>query len=224
MDATRTMAPSVYARAAMMRRAASRRRTINVNRTPNAPLAWEQTQGVMAVTYEATEPYGYGGPNMGETRKARGFQHPASHKPRRFSPARRDEFGPILRGYEVTRYGVHYRTRLVGIERKRYVRNDAWARERSAAVGQAKVRETKTYAIALRAENVSGVGPGTYPRIWTPSGARPRFKDTGYADLSRGGESPTAESLWVERWGVIDGQAYRFRFNRMTGEWRKPRA
>jgi hypothetical protein len=216
MENRRTMAPSVYARAAMMRRAASRKRTINVNRSPNAPLgaSFEVARDALEVAWDATQEL--------RAEHERKPMRQMTHKTRPPKTQGRDTFGPVYVAGAHTVYGVHYRTRLVGAERKVYVRNDAWAKARSAEVGAerlAAIVEPRT-RLAVRAGNVSGIGNGTYPRIWTATGERPRFRDYSPSMFKRDDEADDA-SLWALRFGVLDGLRYRFLFNRETGEMRR---
>ena len=221
MERKRTMAPSVYARAAVLRRAQARRRALlakaRIHRampTMQAArdaleLAWAESQrGEDEVAVRPIVPMPQ--PNL----KPRSMGH--------------DEFGAVFARGITKDYRLHYR--MVGkrladgrIKRYRVQRKDAWARERSPELGHAKVAElvAERTCLYLRAENVTGVGSGTYAEVWTATGNRPEWKDRGHADLSLGGDAPSDESLWAERWGVIDGLAYRFRFNRATGEMRR---
>lgn len=214
---------SLQARAAMIRRAQSRRRTVNVNRTPNAPLAPS-----MEAARDALETA------WAETTDARP-EHERKVKPlitrgtARPKVAGRDVFGPVFVQGKFVRYGVHYRTRLVGAERVQYVRKDAWARERSQAIGEAKVQkvmDTRTIAhVRAHVEaRTSITANGGFARIWTAPGDVPQWRDRNPLTVKSLGDEAKAETLWAERWGVIDGLAYRFEFNRETGEMRRPRA
>ncbi|RPJ32048.1 MAG: hypothetical protein EHM35_11875 [Planctomycetaceae bacterium] len=214
MEHRRTMAPSVYARAAMMRRAASRRRTVNVNRTPNAPLApsFEVARDALELALDQSSDV--------RPEHQRGIRARIATQSVRPRVAGHDTFGPVLVQGNHTRYGVHYRTRLVGAERVRYKRTDAWARERSLEVGQAKVAEVVAERYAYPVRDVR-VGNGGLARIWTAKGQRPRFRDYSTTMVRDDGDSATDDSLWAERWGILDGQAYRFRFHRETGEMKR---
>lgn len=222
-EARKPQGLSLQARAAMIRRAQSRRRTANVNRTPNGPLAPS-----MDVVRDALETA------WAETQDLRA-EHERKVKPlitrgtRRPHVASTDTFGPVFVQGSHIRYGVQYRTRLVGAERKTYVRNDAWARERSQAVGEQRLRHIMDVrTIAGMREHIvartSVAGNGGYARIWTASGERPRFRDYATVSLHKDAEAASDSTLWATRWGVLDGQAYRFEYHRETGEMRRPKA
>ena len=216
MERRRTMAPSVYARAAMMRRAASRKRTLDVNRTPYGVAlepTWDNARDALEVAWDATQDA-----RPEHERKIKPLITRGTARPK---VQGRDVFGPVFVKGPHKVYGVHYRTRLVGAERMRYVRTDAWAKERALSIGQAKVAEISAPSLYVRAENVDGLRNGGFPRIWTAPGERPRFRDYSPNMVKATGDDATDESLWAERWGILDGQAYRFRFNRETGEMRR---
>lgn len=167
MDSKPNRKPSLAERAAYLRRVQSRKRTLDVSRTPNTPLApsMVNARDALEVAWAATqdvrpesEPY---------VSPARPAWKP-THYVERFNPARRDDYGPIYKGSDVTRYGTQYRTRLTGKGRKTYVRNDAWARARSEDVGLARlygIGERRAY-VYVKAESVRGVGSGPVPMSW----------------------------------------------------------
>jgi len=224
MDGTRkAQGLSLQARAAMIRRAQSRKRTVKVNRTPNAPLApsMDVARDALEIAWESTQ-------ELRAEHEAKPMRQ-MTHKTRPPKTQGQDAFGPVYVQGTFVRYGVQYRTRLVGAERKTYVRNDDWARARSQAVGEARLQHViDSRTIAGMREHIvartSVAGNGGYARIWTAPGERLRFRDYATVSLHRDAEAVGDSTLWAERWGVLDGQAYRFEFNRETGEMRKPRA
>lgn len=205
---TRTMSPSVYARAAMLRRAQSKARTLRVNRTPNAPLAptMENARDGLEVAFEATSDL--------QPDRARQVKRPVVRSSVRAQYQGRDVFGGIQRPGAHIRYGQHMR-----LHRGRWiVRNDAWSRERSTEAGQAKVAGlvAERYALSVRAENVSGIGTGGYVKVWTASGDRPQWKDHGKSEYDLGAETPSDHGPRV---AVFGGLPYQYVRDGASGTW-----
>lgn len=158
MDSTTVRKPSLQARAEYLRRVQSRKRTADVGRTPNGPLAPSMANAQDALSLALVEtqhlvPEESPGKVRLMTRASKYRQ-------------RAGALGTCTYAREATIYGVHYRSRLTGQGRKWYVRNDAWARARSTRVGRARLAKIIIRPVAVP-EYPEGVpANGVVPTSW----------------------------------------------------------
>ena len=143
--------PSLAERAAYLRRAQSRARTVAVNRTPNAPLSpsMVNARDALEVAWDATM-------DLRPEEPAHVSPATVPNKPSQGKGATSD----------ATVYKTHMRSRLMAGGRKWYVRTDAWARARSTRVGRARLARHIIRPVVVP-ENPAGVpSNGVVPQTW----------------------------------------------------------
>lgn len=202
MEGTTARKPSLAERAAYLRRLKSRERTVNVNRTPNGPLAgtMANARDALSLAWEQTQDL-----RPDEPAKVASLVNRPSERARYNG---KDEHGGINRPGRTFDYrATWYKSRLTGQGRVWSVRKDAWAREHAGYIGWGKLRElvAERNSLAVRAENVRGIGNGIAPHAYK---------------MLRPYEAPTR---YTSHRSVIDGWVYTYEQNRDSGEHRRIR-